>query len=194
MEQIRRVLLYETFITHFIEMAKALLKFQSCNQILIYLKQASRLCGLLMEDGRESEAQNYLSKIDAVHRDVMMSRNREPTKSTKPQLPLRQNSTDNIQIKSLVTDKSSTLMEKMSPILSDNKFQIRQAIESDSDCNDIFKNVIGTKTFSNVQTHLYAHHKAQSDIAICKDGQSKRNESSEIENCIESDAEANTEL
>lgn len=200
MEQIRRVLLYETFITHYIEMVKALLKFQSWNQILIYLKQASRLCYLLMEDGRESEAQNYLSKIDTIHRDVMAVRNREPPKSTKPQLPLRQNSTDNIQIKLALINDPSKLVEKMSPILSGSKFEIGQAIESDPDGDDMHKNVIRSETATNVQIHMNAH-KVLSEIAISKDSHSKRNECGSLsksgislENCIENDTEANTEL
>lgn len=95
MEQIRRIILYETFIQHFIEMAKTFLKYQSWNQSLIYLKQASRICGLLADDERKSDAQNFLTKIDAIQHSVMVERNRD-VRGAKPRLPIRQNSLEAI--------------------------------------------------------------------------------------------------
>lgn len=194
MEQIRRVLLYETFIAHYIEMAKALLKFQSWNQILIYLKQASRLCDLLIEDGRESEAQNYMSKIDTIHRDVMTERNRDP-KSIRPQLPFRQNSTDNIQLKSALTEKSINVIEKMSPISSGKKFEHRQVDESDSDSEDMHNTVIRSECVTNVQIHINDHRNS-TDVDLKKRNIDLSSLKSKIlnENCTESDIEDTTEL
>lgn len=86
MEQLRRVLVYETFIAHFIEMAKMSFKFQALNQTLIYLKQASRLCSLLKDDQHSCDA--FITQIEALHRDVLGERNRDS--QTRPQLPRRE--------------------------------------------------------------------------------------------------------
>lgn len=95
-ERIRRVILYETFILHFIEMAKAFLKYKTWNQSLIYLKQASRLCDLLAEDEGKTEADVFRTKINLIHNNVMSERNRDAAIQYKPKLPIRQNSMESL--------------------------------------------------------------------------------------------------
>lgn len=87
--QLRRVLLYEFFISHFVEMAKKSFRYVALNQSLIYLKQASRLCSLLQEDGGHS-CDTYVAEIDTIHRDVLTERNRD--NQARPQLPRRESS------------------------------------------------------------------------------------------------------
>lgn len=88
MEQLRRVIIYELFINHYIEMAKYSTPFRSFNQALIYLKQAFRLCTLLSDDDRVEQAQHYRQLIEDLHVQVVTERNRES--QTKPQLPRRE--------------------------------------------------------------------------------------------------------
>lgn len=90
MEQLRRVLLYEFFIQHFIGMAKMSYRFHATNQSMVYLKQALRLCSLLQEDGHSCDM--YVDQIDAIHCDVLAERNRD-TQWSRPQLPTRREST-----------------------------------------------------------------------------------------------------
>lgn len=108
MEQIRRVILYETFILHFVEMAKTFLKYKTWNQSLIYLKQASRLCDLLTEDEGKSEAEVFRSKINSIHRSVMSERNRDAPGMYKPKLPVRQNSMESLMKLQLTTINSAS--------------------------------------------------------------------------------------
>lgn len=90
MEQLRRVIIYEQFINHFILMAHYSTKFQAYNQAIIYLKQATRLCSLLRDDDRVEQASNCMLKLEALHINVLMERNRDSV--TKPQLPRRESS------------------------------------------------------------------------------------------------------
>lgn len=88
MEQLRRVIIYEQFINHFIAMAQFSTKFRAYNQAIIYLKQATRLCSLLRDDDRVEQANNCMLKLEALHINVLMERNRDSV--TKPQLPRRE--------------------------------------------------------------------------------------------------------
>lgn len=88
LEKIRRVIIYELFIDHFIELAASASTFKSYNQALIYLKQASRLCSLLNDDGHPDKAENLLDQIEQQQNTILIERNREST--TRPQLPRRE--------------------------------------------------------------------------------------------------------
>lgn len=134
MEQIRRVLLYKYFITHYIEMSKALLKFNAWNQILMYLKQSTRLCTLLIGDGYEVEAQIFLSRIDRIHRELMSSRSHD-SKFIRPELPFRQGSIDNSQIKTSCSNKATDMIAKNSASspLGDKSNRDNSAVESRTD-------------------------------------------------------------
>lgn len=110
MEQIRRVILYETFILHFIEMAKTFVKYKTWNQSLIYLKQASRLCDLLTEDEGKSEADGLRAQINSIHKNVMSERNRDVPGLYKPKLPVRQNSME-LLIKKCASAQQSPLAQ-----------------------------------------------------------------------------------
>lgn len=114
MEQIRRVILYETFILHFIEMAKTFLKYKTWNQSLIYLKQASRLCDLLAEDEGKSEADVFRTKINSIHKNVMSERNRDAPGLYKPKLPVRQNSMESLLKLQLTIGNKSPLLPQRS--------------------------------------------------------------------------------
>ncbi|XP_053681631.1 uncharacterized protein LOC128732409 [Sabethes cyaneus] len=63
MENLRRQLIYNIFVQHFIEMAQTSCVLRSLNQGLIYLKQAERLCSLLSDDHGVEEARRFLSQI-----------------------------------------------------------------------------------------------------------------------------------
>lgn len=88
MEQLRRVIIYEQFINHFIAMAHYSTTFRAYNQAIIYLKQGLRLCSLLRDDDRVEQASHYMLKLEALHINVLMERNRDSV--TKPQLPRRE--------------------------------------------------------------------------------------------------------
>ncbi|XP_055599683.1 uncharacterized protein LOC129748904 isoform X2 [Uranotaenia lowii] len=70
MENVRRQMIYNIFVQHFIEMAQASCAFRSLNQGLVYLQQAERLCSLLNDDHGVEEARRYLSKIRNVRNDI----------------------------------------------------------------------------------------------------------------------------
>lgn len=64
MDPIRRRLVLEFFIPHFIAMARSSEKFEAIRQALIYLEHAQRLCILLSEEpGSDSTAKEYLRVI-----------------------------------------------------------------------------------------------------------------------------------
>ncbi|KAL9692663.1 hypothetical protein quinque_016439 [Culex quinquefasciatus] len=70
MENLRRQLIYNIFVQHFIEMARVSYVFRSMNQGLVYLKQAERLCSLLSDDQGVEEARKYLSKIYSLRNEI----------------------------------------------------------------------------------------------------------------------------
>ncbi|XP_058443630.1 uncharacterized protein LOC131425620 isoform X2 [Malaya genurostris] len=70
MENIRRQLIYNIFVQHFIDMAQTSYVFRSLNQGLIYLKQAERLCSLLSDDHGVEEARKFLSKIYSLRGEI----------------------------------------------------------------------------------------------------------------------------
>ncbi|GBP10938.1 hypothetical protein EVAR_5501_1 [Eumeta japonica] len=64
MESVRRRLVLEHFIPHFIEMARCSEKFEVTNQALIYLEHAQRLCKLLLlEPAGEIAAREHMDTI-----------------------------------------------------------------------------------------------------------------------------------
>lgn len=64
METVRRRLVLEFFIPHFIAMARSSEKFEAIRQAIIYLEQAQRLCILLLDEpGAESNANGYLDVV-----------------------------------------------------------------------------------------------------------------------------------
>lgn len=91
MEQLRRVLLYELFIAHYLQMARAAATatpHRAYNQALIYLKQAARLCQLLADDDRVEQAASYASCVTTLQQVVLNEQHRES--DAKPQLPQRE--------------------------------------------------------------------------------------------------------
>lgn len=92
MEQLRRVIIYELFIKHYLAMAREATPFKSFNQALIYIKQAMRLCSLLADDDRVEQSENYKNVIETLHNVVLNERHRDS--QTKPQLPHRESVRD----------------------------------------------------------------------------------------------------
>lgn len=88
MEQLRRVIVYEMFINHYLSMAREATPFKAFNQALIYLKQASRLCSLLSDDDRVEQAINYANVIETLQEVVVNERQRES--QSRPELPQRE--------------------------------------------------------------------------------------------------------
>lgn len=90
MEQLRRVLLYELFIAHYLQMARAAATatHKAHNLALIYLKQASRICQLLADDDRGEQAASYASCVETLQQVVLNEQRREA--DAKPQLPQRE--------------------------------------------------------------------------------------------------------
>lgn len=129
MEKIRRVIIYELFIDHFIEQAASASTFKSFNQALIYLKQASRLCSLLNDDGHPDKAENLLDQIEQMQNKILIERNRDST--TRPQLPHRESFLEpsnrgkfRIKLPTQKNDKSDpykNIREKQPPKINDNE-------------------------------------------------------------------------
>lgn len=88
MEQLRRVIVYELFINHYLSMAREATPFKAFNQALIYLKQASRLCSLLADDDRVEQASNYANVIETLQEVVLNERHRDS--QNRPELPQRE--------------------------------------------------------------------------------------------------------
>ncbi|XP_055523347.1 uncharacterized protein LOC129717464 [Wyeomyia smithii] len=86
MENLRRQLIYNIFVQHFIEMAQTSYVLRSLNQGLIYLKQAERLCSLLSDDHGVEEARRFLSKIYSMRSQIEKTINNT---SYGPALPKR---------------------------------------------------------------------------------------------------------
>ncbi|XP_058819657.1 uncharacterized protein LOC131682284 isoform X2 [Topomyia yanbarensis] len=89
MENIRRQLIYNIFVQHFIDMAQTSYYFRSLNQGLVYLKQAERLCSLLSDDHGVEEARRFLSKIYRLRSEILKTTNHT---SYGPALPKRASS------------------------------------------------------------------------------------------------------
>lgn len=86
MENLRRQLIYNVFVQHFIEMAQVSYVFRSLNQGLIYLKQAERICSLLTDDHGVEESRRFLTKIYGVRNEIQKAINNA---SYRPALPKR---------------------------------------------------------------------------------------------------------
>ncbi|EAT38646.1 AAEL009477-PB [Aedes aegypti] len=89
MENLRRQLIYNIFVQHFIEMAQVSYVFRSLNQGLIYLKQAERICSLLTDDHGIEESRQFLTKIFSVRNELLKAINNA---SYRPALPKRASS------------------------------------------------------------------------------------------------------
>ncbi|XP_062542834.1 uncharacterized protein LOC134210660 isoform X2 [Armigeres subalbatus] len=89
MENLRRQLIYNVFVQHFIEMAQVSYVFRSLNQGLIYLKQAERLCSLLADDHGIEESRLFLSKIFSLRNEIQKAISNG---SYRPALPKRASS------------------------------------------------------------------------------------------------------
>lgn len=88
MEQLRRVIVYELFINHYLAMARESTPFKAFNQALIYLKQATRLSTLLADDDRVEQASNYTNVIETLQEVVLNERIRDS--QNRPELPQRE--------------------------------------------------------------------------------------------------------
>nr|XP_019564859.2 uncharacterized protein LOC109432963 [Aedes albopictus] len=89
MENLRRQLIYNIFVQHFIEMAQVSYVFRALNQGLIYLKQAERICSLLTDDHGVEESRQFLSKIFSLRNEVQKAISNA---SYRPALPKRASS------------------------------------------------------------------------------------------------------
>lgn len=64
MEPVRRRLVLEFFIPHFIAMARSSERFEAIRQAIIYLEQAQRLCTLLLEEpGADTTAHEFMEVV-----------------------------------------------------------------------------------------------------------------------------------
>ncbi|KAG5684000.1 hypothetical protein PVAND_013253 [Polypedilum vanderplanki] len=70
MEILRRKLIYTLFINQFLEMTKVTLKYQAYDQGMKILKQAERLCTLLIDDKYFTEAQLHLQAIETMRETI----------------------------------------------------------------------------------------------------------------------------
>lgn len=86
MEALRRKLVYELFIEQFMEMSKTSLDFRALNQSLIYLKQAERICLLMIDDQHPEEAAKFSNEIEPLKRNIQNMIN---DSSQGPELPRR---------------------------------------------------------------------------------------------------------
>lgn len=96
MEIVRRKLVYEIFIDHFIEMAKVSIKYRSLQQTMGLLKQSNRICLLLVDDQFIEEADKHRMTIEPLKRTVQKMID---DASKGPELPRRVSIIDKETIK-----------------------------------------------------------------------------------------------
>lgn len=90
MDPSRRQEIFETFILHFIDMAKKSANFRSFNQSMIYLKQVERLCNILQDDKlllSIEKSNKYREIIIPIQNKVLLAMNRD---YAVPELPRRE--------------------------------------------------------------------------------------------------------
>lgn len=91
MDQARRQLIFDTFVTQFLDMANVSYQFQALNQAMIYIKQVERLCTLMMEDKTYMSVENstrYLELAQPIRTKVLAAMNRDSY--AVPELPRRE--------------------------------------------------------------------------------------------------------
>ena len=96
MEILRRKLVYELFIEQFLEMAQTSIKYRALQQTMSLLKQAERLCSLLIDDKFVEEAEKYRSSIETF-RQTVQTLIQDTTQG--PELPRRESLADKDAIK-----------------------------------------------------------------------------------------------
>jgi hypothetical protein len=96
MEILRRKLVYELFIEQFIEMAKVSIKYRSLQQSMCLLKQADRICLLLVDDNFNEDAKKYQKVINELKDSVQ---GMVKDSSQGPELPRRESIAEKAAIK-----------------------------------------------------------------------------------------------
>lgn len=92
MEFLRRKLVYQLFIDHFIEMSQVTVKYQAYDHGLVLLKQAIRLVDLMADDKHIEESKNLLEKIESIRENLLKFKNEN---IQGPELPRRTSIFDN---------------------------------------------------------------------------------------------------
>lgn len=95
---LRRKLIYDIFVEHYIEMAKTSQQFLAFHQGLIYLKQAERVCLLLKDDMYEEIAEETLKTIWPIKQELL---NSIENLAKGPELPIRVNSIEEDKLERL---------------------------------------------------------------------------------------------
>lgn len=133
MEILRRRLVYELFIEHFIEMAQVSIKYRSLQQTMILLKQAERICLLLCDDRFTAEAEKHRKSIESLKQNVQTV----CESSTGPELPRRESLANKEAIKirfrpEKPNEKLSTSVDRASRVSN------IEEIPSDDDNDEIY--------------------------------------------------------
>lgn len=124
MEFLRRKLVYQLFIDHFIEMSQVTIKYQAYNDGLLLLKQAIRLVDLLADDKHIEESQNLLEKIEALRENILRIKSEN---IQGPELPRRLSALEhdrNIRYHDYQAVKSDTPNEEEETISEDDNDEI----------------------------------------------------------------------
>lgn len=135
MELLRRKLVYELFIEQFVAMSLTSIKYRSLEQTLSLLKQAERLCHLLIDDKFIEEAEKHLDAIVTLRNEVQILLK---TTVEGPELPRRDSNADKQAIRAryrpaptpnlLKIDSASNLEEAASDDDNDEIYNYHKSV------------------------------------------------------------------
>ena len=155
---LRRKLVYDIFVEHFIEMAKTSQQFLAFHQGLIYLKQSERICLLLKDDMYEDLAESTLKMIWPI-KQKLLDRIQEIAKG--PELPLRITSIEEDKLEKLriryrpqkrITSEDQEIYSLASQTRASEQFP-DQSSEDDNDEIDRYNK---RNTTVNIQIHSFS--------------------------------------
>jgi hypothetical protein len=123
MDILRRKIIFELFIDHFIEMARVSIKYRALQQTTILLKQAERICSLLRDDKYQTEVEEYEKTIEKIN-EIVQNLLKEST-IDGPELPRRLS----------LAEKSVLKSSKNRPKITT---KIDEEVTSDDDNDEIY--------------------------------------------------------
>lgn len=145
METDRRKLVYEVFIQQFIAMARVSIKYRAFQQTMILLKQAQRICSLLIDDHFENEAESYDSMIETLSSNLI-----QLSISDGPELPRR------------LSESEREIMRTR----QNKAITIETDISSDDDNDEIYnyhQSVIAQINITSTENLARFHHTDEND-------------------------------
>lgn len=135
MEILRRKLVYELFIEQFIGMAQVSIKYRSLQQTMGLLKQAERLCFLLIDDKFTEEAEKHRSIVASMRETVQTMLT---VSSQGPELPRRESLADKEAIKIRFRPEKVVPREKFTTTDGPSGISSIEEAPSDDDNDEIY--------------------------------------------------------